>query len=218
MTTPAFSTAQARWSAIVARNPEAREAFVYAVKTTGIYCRPDCKARLARQANIVFYDNGPQAEEAGYRPCKRCRPELLETQQEDPLYAKISHAVRLVEESASRGEKISLADLSSQVGLSKWHLQRVFSRLVGLSPNQLSTSIINTIESESRGSPQAIAVQSDNDVPASTPVGQSGPQPDASWDAQEFENIDWNWEESETAGVDDVLKDLFPELYSETSE
>src|ERR1700743_418578 len=124
MTMSAFSTPQERWSAIVSRNPNAVGAFVYAVKTTGIYCRPDCKARLARQANVVLFTTGPLAAEAGYRACKRCKPDLLESLEEDPLFCKIRHAVCLVEENASRGQKISLQELSQQVGLSKWHLLR----------------------------------------------------------------------------------------------
>ena len=128
MSTSRFTSSQQRWSAVVSRNPDAVGSFVYAVKTTKIYCKPDCKARLARQANVNFYDSGPLAEEAGFRACKRCKPELIASQQEDPLLGKIRHAVYLVEDSASRGIKISLGELSSEVGLSKWHLQRVFTK------------------------------------------------------------------------------------------
>ncbi len=210
MTTPPFSTAHARWSAVVSRNSDAVGAFVYAVKTTGIYCRPDCKARLARQANVIFFDSGPRAEEAGYRACRRCRPELLESQQEDRLLTQIRHAVNLVEDNASRGQKISLAELASQVGLSKWHLQRVFSRLVGLSPNELSNSIINTVER----SPPAAAAQSDNNQAAESSTSLPEQQAEATWETQDFENIDWSSEASGSTEVDDVLRDLFPELYT----
>ena len=211
MATPAFSTTQERWSAVVNRDPDAVGAFVYAVKTTGIYCRPDCKARLARQANVVFFDTPSLAHEAGYRACRRCRPELLETQQEDPLLSKIRYAVFLVEENASRRQKISLADLSAQVGLSKWHLQRVFSRLVGRSPAELANSIINTVE----GSPQSAVTQPDDSTPAEAIMSQPEPQNHATWDIQAFDNIDWDSEVAGNTEVDDVLRDLFPELYME---
>ena len=216
-TTTSFSTAEHRWSAVVSRNPDATHSFVYAVKTTRIYCRPDCKARLARRANVFFYNSGLLAEEAGYRACKRCKPELQAAREEDPLVAKIRHAVSLVEESALRGHKIALTELATQVGLSKWHLQRVFTKLKGLSPYQMSNSILNTIEAEADGMPTPVA-ELDYYVPDAPfhPFADDFPLTPVSLDAQEFEAFDWAQAESEQAGVDDVLRDLFPELYIET--
>src|SRR5687767_13437916 len=69
------TSSAARWRAIVNRDPSVNS-FVYAVRTTRIYCRPSCPARLARRANVEFYDSPAQAEKAGYRSCKRCKPEL----------------------------------------------------------------------------------------------------------------------------------------------
>ncbi|EEH16615.2 hypothetical protein PABG_06702 [Paracoccidioides brasiliensis Pb03] len=71
-----ISTSSTRWRAIVNRDATAND-FVYGVRTTKIYCRPRCPARLARRANVEFYDTPKQAEKAGYRPCKRCKPEDL---------------------------------------------------------------------------------------------------------------------------------------------
>ncbi|OCT43993.1 hypothetical protein CLCR_00126 [Cladophialophora carrionii] len=214
-TTTVFSNPQQRWSAIVSRNPDAAGSFVYAVKTTGIYCRPDCKARLARRANVVFFDSGPLAQEAGYRACKRCKPELLASQQEDPLVGKIRHAVFLVEDHASRGQKISLGDLSHQVGLSKWHLLRVFRRIQGLSPHEMSTAIINAIETEGDGNQESPLLPAGNDTSARTTMchGELSVPTEASWDAQSPEDMNWDWGGSEHGEVDDVLRDLFPELY-----
>lgn len=219
MTTTAFSSPQDRWSAISSRNPDAVGVFVYAVKTTGIYCRPDCKARLARQANIVFFESGPQAEEAGYRACKRCKPDLLASEEEDPLLAKIRHAVELVEETASRGQKISLHELSAQVGLSKWHLQRVFKKIQGLSPHELSIAIMNAVvgEAESKVQPAALASGSQTS-PSDNERATSNPQDESSQTQQDQDVMDWTETESGTAEVDVVLRDLFPELYVETDE
>ncbi|PYH74089.1 putative DNA repair and transcription factor Ada [Aspergillus vadensis CBS 113365] len=66
-----------RWLAIQTRDPRYTSTFVYAVLTTKIYCRPTCPARLARRANVRFYDTASQAERAGFRPCKRCKPEIV---------------------------------------------------------------------------------------------------------------------------------------------
>ncbi|KIW69776.1 hypothetical protein PV04_05634 [Phialophora macrospora] len=220
MTTAVFSTPQERWSAIASRNPDAAGAFVYAVKTTGIYCRPDCKARLARRANILFFDSGPLAEEAGYRACKRCKPELLVSQQEDPLFGKIRHAVSLVQEHASKGQKISLGILSQQVGLSKWHLLRVFRRIQGLSPHEMATAIINAIETEADGSPESAVPQAGSDTTVGTDINRSEAHPPTrpSWDARGQGYMSGDWGDSENAEVDNLLRDLFPELYSDVTE
>ena len=66
-----------RWAAVLARDLEADGAFVLAVRTTGIYCRPSCPARRPRPENVRFLDTAADAERAGFRPCKRCRPQLL---------------------------------------------------------------------------------------------------------------------------------------------
>lgn len=64
-----------RWASVAARNAEADGSFYYAVKTTGVYCRPSCAARLARPENVGFYGTREEAEKAGFRPCKRCQPD-----------------------------------------------------------------------------------------------------------------------------------------------
>src|SRR5262245_44287744 len=63
-----------RWQAVQRRDPTADGAFVYAVRTTGVYCRPSCAARLPRRENVKFHDSCAEAERAGFRPCRRCRP------------------------------------------------------------------------------------------------------------------------------------------------
>ncbi|SRR5882724_11229288 len=71
---PAFSDDEARWEAVVRRDHAADGVLYYAVRTTGVYCRPSCPARLARRENIQFHVTCEAAEQAGFRPCKRCRP------------------------------------------------------------------------------------------------------------------------------------------------
>src|ERR1700687_2103073 len=69
-----YLTDQERWEAVIHRDKIADEAFVYSVKTTGVYCRPSCAARLARRENVAFHLTPKDAERAGYRACKRCKP------------------------------------------------------------------------------------------------------------------------------------------------
>jgi len=63
-----------RWAAVVGRDGAADGVFYYSVKTTGVYCRPSCAARLARRENVRFHPTRAEAEAAGFRPCKRCKP------------------------------------------------------------------------------------------------------------------------------------------------
>jgi AraC family transcriptional regulator of adaptative response/methylated-DNA-[protein]-cysteine methyltransferase len=116
-----------RWAAVIARDPEAK--FYYSVKTTGVYCRPSCAARLARAENVQFYRTREDAEEAGFRPCKRCKPD-----QASPIEQhaeKIASACRLIESSETPP---SLESLSQHVGLSTGHFHRLFKAATGLTP------------------------------------------------------------------------------------
>src|SRR5690348_4205768 len=76
-----------RWTAVTARDAAADGRFVFAVKTTGIYCRPSCRSRQPRRENVVFYRAPESAEAAGYRACKRCRPK--DTRESDPALQKV---------------------------------------------------------------------------------------------------------------------------------
>jgi AraC family transcriptional regulator of adaptative response/methylated-DNA-[protein]-cysteine methyltransferase len=75
MTNQLYTTPEARWRALAERDKAAMDAFIYAVKSTGVYCRPLCGSRLPRRDNVTFYDSGDEAERAGYRACKRCKPD-----------------------------------------------------------------------------------------------------------------------------------------------
>ncbi|HET7769587.1 MAG TPA: bifunctional DNA-binding transcriptional regulator/O6-methylguanine-DNA methyltransferase Ada, partial [Chloroflexota bacterium] len=127
-----FLTAAARWEAVTRRDPRADGAFLYAVRTTGIYCRPTCHARLPRRENVSFYESSTGAERAGFRPCKRCAPQLPAPT--EPHAAAIARARRRLDTSTEGAP--TLTELAAEAGLSPFHFQRVFKRLTGLSPKQ----------------------------------------------------------------------------------
>ena len=118
-----------RWPLLVAHDPAADGKFYYSVKTTGIYCRPSCAARLARAENVRFHSTCDDAERAGFRPCKRCKPSepsLLE--QQAKTVAKIC---RLIENSEIVPP---LEELANQAALSPYHFHRLFKSITGLTP------------------------------------------------------------------------------------
>jgi AraC family transcriptional regulator of adaptative response/methylated-DNA-[protein]-cysteine methyltransferase len=120
---------EARWSAVVARDGAYDGRFYYSVATTGVYCRPSCASRTAKRSNVAFYGTCAEAEAAGFRPCKRCRPNepALATQYAD----KVAAACRLIEASE---EEPRLEALAEAVGLSPYHFHRVFKSQTGVTP------------------------------------------------------------------------------------
>ena len=93
------TSADPRWVDVVARNARADGKFYYAVRTTGVYCRPSCAARSARPENVDFYATREEAEKAGFRPCKRCQPNR--PARIEQYTAKVTQACRIIEESES---------------------------------------------------------------------------------------------------------------------
>jgi AraC family transcriptional regulator, regulatory protein of adaptative response / methylated-DNA-[protein]-cysteine methyltransferase len=130
---PAFATDAARWAAVRTRNARAEGAFVYAVRTTGVYCRPACASRLPRRANAEFFATTAQAERAGYRPCKRCRPDGVEPRAE--LAQRVCAYL-----DARLAERVTLRALAAHVHVSPFHLQRVFKRTLGITPLQYQSA------------------------------------------------------------------------------
>ncbi len=124
-----------RWKAVVAREREADGTFYYSVKTTGVYCRPSCGARLPNPENVGFHLTRDDAERAGFRPCKRCKPG------EPPLAeryaATVADVCRAIEGSDSMP---SLAALAKRAGLSLHHFHRVFKGVTGLTPREYGAS------------------------------------------------------------------------------
>ncbi|MEA2175708.1 MAG: AraC family transcriptional regulator [Blastocatellia bacterium] len=125
----ATTVSDARWASVVARDPQADGKFFYSVKTTGVYCRPSCASRLARPENVQFHATGREAEEAGFRPCRRCKPD--QSSRVERHAATIAEACRLIEESE---ELPGLERLASHAGLSAYHFHRVFKATTGLTP------------------------------------------------------------------------------------
>lgn len=121
--------AEQRWQAVVRRDVLADGEFVYAVRTTGVYCRPSCPSRAAKRENVTFYETGDLAAAAGYRPCKRCQPGALSQQQTRSVLVR--QACQAIERSATPP---SLVQLAQQAGVSPYHFQRVFKAVAGLSP------------------------------------------------------------------------------------
>ena len=126
-----YSTEQARWEALVRRDRRADGAYVYGVVTTGVYCRPACTSRQPNRENVRFFDTAEEAEEVGFRPCKRCNPRspaANETHAE-----AIARVCELIDESE---EPPTLAELASAVNLSPSYLHRLFKNAVGVTPKQ----------------------------------------------------------------------------------
>jgi len=120
---------EACWQAIISRDAKADGDFVYAVKTTGIYCAPSCPSRMPNRDNVEYFTGAAQAEKAGYRACKRCRQgrnSLLEQHG-----AQVEQACRLLE---TCEKTPTLAQISQQVGLSAYHFHRIFKTFTGLTP------------------------------------------------------------------------------------
>lgn len=117
------------WQAIRARDARYDGVFVTCVLTTGIYCRPSCPARAAKRENVIFLRSPQEAEAAGFRACKRCRPEAVSYEAE-----MVERVCRYIE--ANLGCDVSLQALGTHAGYSPSHLQRVFKRVLGVSPRQ----------------------------------------------------------------------------------
>ncbi|GEN23008.1 AraC family transcriptional regulator [Halomonas cupida] len=118
-----------RWLAVVQRDASADGTFVYAVLTTGVYCRPSCPSRTAKPENVSFHDNPADAEAAGYRPCKRCAPNSASS--DAPITALVERVCRLIEQS---DEPLGLPELAERVGLSPSYLHHCFKAITGLTP------------------------------------------------------------------------------------
>ncbi len=117
------------WKMVVERTATADAMFVYAVRTTGIYCRPSCPSRRPLRASVEFYPTSELAERAGYRACKRCTPS-----QEHPQLRTLSAACNFLDR--HEDQPVKLQDLGNAVGLSPFHVQKIFRRCLGITPRE----------------------------------------------------------------------------------
>ena len=118
-----------RWTAVQARDPAADGRFLYSVSTTGVYCHPSCAARPALRRNVAFHADRPAAEQAGFRACKRCRPDLPPRAEREA--ALVARACRSIEQAE---EGLRLDDLAAEAGVSPFHFHRLFRRIAGVTP------------------------------------------------------------------------------------
>lgn len=123
------------WQAVCERDETQDGSFFFAVRTTGIYCKPSCAARRPKRENVAFFGTPDEAEAAGYRPCQRCHPraEVLP----EPNLALMEQVCRTIESSE---EELSLNQLADHFAMSPYHLQRTFKRIIGVSPKQYAAA------------------------------------------------------------------------------
>ena len=123
---------QNKWQQVLARDARQDGRFVFAVRTTGVFCRPSCPSRRPRRDSVEFFAGPREAEHAGYRACLRCKPTQISEQAQYVLRARqmLDNAEGVV----------TLAQLSKRVGLSPFHLQRLFKRGTGLSPREYQSA------------------------------------------------------------------------------
>jgi AraC family transcriptional regulator of adaptative response/methylated-DNA-[protein]-cysteine methyltransferase len=124
-----------QWQQVLERDASADGQFVYAVKSTKIYCRPSCPSRRPTRKNVTFFPTPAAAEEGGYRACKRCEPELA-APRPDPQAAVIAAATEYLTEHAS--ERTRLADLAKATGAGRLTILRGFRRVLGVSPGEFA--------------------------------------------------------------------------------
>ncbi|OAJ60593.1 AraC family transcriptional regulator [Paraburkholderia ginsengiterrae] len=150
---PRWTSDDERWDAVTRREPQADGAFFYAVKTTGVFCRPSCASRQPRRENVAFFADAAAARAAGYRDCKRCQPGGLPRELEI-----VNRACAALD--ADPQQRLTLAQLSDAVHVSPFHLQRLFKRVVGVSPRQYQAA--------QRGAALRDALQRGSDVTRAT--------------------------------------------------
>lgn len=125
-----------KWQAVVNCDKSYDSSFFYGVRTTGIFCRPSCRAKTPAQANVVYFDNAEDAAAAGFRPCKRCCPDRVDFEPDAELANKAKDMLY-----KSCDSPVELRRISTQLGVSMNHLERLFRKHIGLTPTQYITGV-----------------------------------------------------------------------------
>jgi len=128
-TAPPFANDEERWAAVARRDRHADGIFYYSVQTTGVYCRPSCAARRARREHVCFHATHEEAEQAGFRPCQRCRPNQPALAEQRA--AVVAKACRLIE---AAEDMPNLDALATAADMSRYHFHRVFKAITGVTP------------------------------------------------------------------------------------
>lgn len=126
---------ETRWLAVLSRDTTRDGSFVFAVASTGVYCRPSCPSRRPKRENVTFFSHPTDAERAGFRACLRCRPKAIDG---NPRQAMVKAVCRYIEQHLD--EPVTLAQLSQVFGQSSFHLQRTFKAALGITPKEYADS------------------------------------------------------------------------------
>lgn len=135
-TNPAMMSNPDLWSAVLARDASRDGSFVFAVRSTGIYCRPSCPARRPHREQVRFFKLPEAAEQAGFRACKRCHPRRARAN--DPQVELVRRVCHIIDEHDN--DSVTLDNLSSIVEVNAHHLQRTFKQIMGITPRQYADS------------------------------------------------------------------------------
>jgi len=185
----AYATDNARWRALTIRDANADGHFVYSVKSTNIYCRPTCPGRLARRANVGFHSTLFEAEAAGFRACKRCKPNAVP---ENPQERAVEKTRLLIDEALNRndGKPLKLQDLAKKINLTPRYFHKIFKNKTRLTPKEYAKK-------------RAMDRSTLNTIPTLTTTSEESVQP-WDWDTYDFSNlVDW------VNGSSPVSKDAF---------
>lgn len=194
-----------RWAAVVRRDATFDGQFVYCVKSTKIFCRPICKARLARRMNVEFCDTPAQAEALGYRPCKRCQPLLASYH---PEADKIQKACDLLQALPANAPLPGLERLAQVAGLTKHHFHRLFKRETGQTPREYALACRGAKASGSSVSDSmspVTPVTTGSDIPVQ--IG-SNKEAEIDWNSLVYEDDLYNFDLIGYTLEDDVTKGL----------
>lgn len=154
-------TTEQMWQAVQSRSREHDGSLYYAVRSTGVYCRPSCPSRRPRQESVEFFACAEEAERAGYRACRRCRPtEVAAAVQAVETARRVIDAALDREMEAGSEARITLDSLAAQAGMSPYHLQRTFKRMLGVTPREYwQAGRVQRLKQEMRaGEPLAAAI------------------------------------------------------------
>src|SRR5580693_9711049 len=132
-----------RWQAVLARDSSMDSAFVYAVRSTGIYCRPSCPSRRPRREQVAFFPQPDLAEKAGFRACLRCKPATNGCGAPKEDTRAIAQLCGEIEKQISEDPEraLKLADLSDRAGISSHRVHRLFRKMIGITPRQFADAL-----------------------------------------------------------------------------